>query len=63
MLSFGESKLDVVKQVKIELGLSLTDEKQLVERAPVKLVENMSRDRAEIFRNALASAGAEVELR
>ena len=61
--SFGDSKMNVIKAVKDVLGLGLKDAKELVEKAPVALKENVSKDEADDLMKKLADCGAELELK
>ena len=61
--SFGDSKMNVIKAVKDVLGLGLKDAKELVEKAPVALKENVSKDEADELMKKLAESGAELELK
>ena len=61
--SFGDSKMNVIKAVKDALGMGLKDAKELVEKAPVALKENVSKDEADDLMKKLADCGAELELK
>ena len=61
--SFGDSKMGVIKAVKDALGMGLKDAKELVEKAPVALKENVSKDEADELMKKLADCGAELELK
>ncbi|MCQ2532634.1 MAG: 50S ribosomal protein L7/L12 [Saccharofermentans sp.] len=61
--SFGDSKMGVIKAVKDVMGLGLKDAKELVEKAPVALKENVSKDEADDLMKKLADCGAELELK
>ena len=61
--SFGDSKMGVIKAVKDVLGMGLKDAKELVEKAPVALKENVSKDEAEDLMKKLADCGAELEMK
>lgn len=63
MTSFGDKKLDVVKEVKNITGASLMDAKKLVEAVPAKIKEKASKEEAEKVKAALEKAGASVELK
>lgn len=59
----GESKMAVVKAVRDATGLGLKDSKDLVDKAPSNIKENVSKDEAEALKAALEAAGAKVELK
>ena len=61
--SFGDSKMNVIKAVKDVLGMGLKDAKELVEKAPVALKENVAKDEAEELVKKLSETGAELELK
>ena len=61
--SFGDSKMNVIKAVKDVLGMGLKDAKELVEKAPVALKENVSKEEADELMKKLADCGAELELK
>ena len=61
--SFGDAKMGVIKAVKDAMGLGLKDAKELVEKAPVALKENVSKDEADDLMKKLADCGAELELK
>ena len=61
--SFGDSKMNVIKAVKDVLGLGLKDAKELVEKAPVALKENVAKDEAEALAKKIEESGAEVEIK
>jgi len=61
--SFGDAKMGVIKAVKDAMGLGLKDAKELVEKAPVALKENVSKDEADELMKKLADCGAELELK
>ena len=63
LASFGAKKLDVIKVVRELTGLGLKDAKDLVEGAPKTLKEGVSKDEAEKIKEALAAAGATVEIK
>ena len=61
--SFGDSKMNVIKAVKDVLGMGLKDAKELVEKAPVALKENVSKEEADELMKKLEGSGAELELK
>ncbi len=61
--SAGANKLAVVKLVKELTGLGLKEAKELVDGAPSKVKEGVSKDEAEGLKKSLEEAGAEVELK
>ncbi|SCW54621.1 large subunit ribosomal protein L7/L12 [Ruminococcaceae bacterium YRB3002] len=61
--SFGDAKMGVIKAVKDVMGLGLKEAKELVEKAPVNLKENVSKDEADELVKKLADTGAELEIK
>ena len=61
--SFGDSKMGVIKAVKDVLGMGLKEAKELVEKAPVALKENVSKEEADELMKKLADCGGELELK
>jgi len=62
--SIGEKKLDVIKAVReIAPQLTLPQAKTLVESAPQKVKEGVSKEEAEKAKKTLEAAGAKVELK
>ena len=61
--SFGDSKMNVIKAVKDVLGMGLKEAKELVEKAPVALKENVSKEEADDLMKKLADCGGELELK
>ena len=59
----GASKLAVVKLVKELTGAGLKEAKELVDNAPSRIKEGVSKDEAEALKTQLEEAGAEVELK
>lgn len=59
----GGAKLQIVKLVKDITGLGLKEAKDLVDKAPVAIKENLSKEEAEGIKGQLAEAGADVELK
>ena len=59
----GANKLAVVKLVKELTGQGLKEAKELVDGAPSKIKEGVSKDDAESLKKALEEAGAVVELK
>ena len=61
--SAGANKLAVVKLVKDLTGLGLKEAKEVVDGAPSKVKEGVSKEEAEGLKKSLEVAGAEVELK
>ncbi len=61
--SFGEKKINVIKEVRVLTGLGLKEAKDLVEAGGKAVKEGVSKDEAEAVKKKLEDAGAEVELK
>ena len=59
----GGAKLQVVKAVKEACGLGLKEAKDLVDGAPAKIKEGLSKEEAENLKKAIETAVANVELK
>ena len=63
LASFGEKKINVIKEVRAITGLGLKEAKDLVESAPKAVKEAVSKDEAEEIKKKLEDAGAKAELK
>ncbi len=63
LASFGEKKINVIKEVRAITGLGLKEAKELVEAAPKAVKEGAKKDEAEEIKKKLEEAGATVELK
>ena len=61
--SYGEKKINVIKEVRALTGLGLKEAKDLVEAGGKAVKEGVSKDEAEAVKKKLEGAGAEVELK
>jgi large subunit ribosomal protein L7/L12 len=61
--SAGDKKLEVVKVVRNITGLGLKEAKDLVDNAPSKIKEKVSKEDAESIKKQLTDAGATVEIK
>lgn len=60
----GANKIAVIKAVReVSPGLGLADAKKVVESAPAKVLEGVSKDAAEAAKKKLEEAGAKVDLK
>ena len=61
--SFGEKKINVIKAVReVVSGLGLKEAKELVESAPTKIKEGISKSEADEIKGKLDGAGATVDV-
>ena len=63
LASFGEKKINVIKEVRAITGLGLKEAKALVDGAPSPVKEGATREEAEDIQKQLEEAGAQVELK
>ena len=63
MNSFGAQKIKVIKAVRELTGLGLKEAKAMVESAPAKVKEGVSKEDADAAKAALEEVGAEVEVK
>ena len=61
--SFGDNKISVIKVVRSATGLGLKEAKDLVEGAPGKVKEGISKEDAEKLQKELEEAGATVSVK
>lgn len=63
LTSFGDKKIQVIKEVRTITGLGLKDAKTLVDDAPQPVKEGIPKDEAEKVQEQLEGAGAQVEIK
>jgi large subunit ribosomal protein L7/L12 len=63
LVSFGEKKVGVIKEVRSITGLGLKDAKDLVEAAPKAIKEGVTKEEADKIKEQVEAAGAKVELK
>ena len=63
LASFGEKKINVIKEVRAITGLGLKEAKDLVEAAPKEVKAGVAKKDAEEMKSKLEAAGAKVELK
>ena len=61
--AFGDNKIGVIKVVRSATGLGLKEAKDLVEGAPAKVKEGISKADAEKLKKELEEAGAKVSIK
>jgi len=61
--SFGDKKINVIKEVRALTGLGLKEAKDLVEAAPKEVKTGVAKKDAEEAKKKLEAAGAKVELK
>ena len=63
LVSAGEKKINVIKEVRAFTGLGLKEAKDLVEAAPKEVKAGVAKKEAEEVKKKLEAAGAKVELK
>jgi large subunit ribosomal protein L7/L12 len=63
LISAGEKKIPVIKEVRAVTNLGLKEAKALVEEAPKPVREKVGKEEAEEIKKKLEGAGASVELK
>ena len=63
LTSYGEKKINVIKEVRAITSLGLKEAKDLVEGVPNAVKEGCLKDEAEELKSKLEAAGATVELK
>jgi len=63
VLSAGDKKIEVIKEVRALTGLGLKEAKDLVEGAPKTVKEGVAKDEANKIKATLEKVGAKVELK
>ena len=63
LTSYGDKKINVIKEVRALTGLGLKEAKDLVEAVPKPVREGVAKDEAEDVKKRLEEAGASVDLK
>ncbi len=63
LVSFGEKKINVIKEVRAITGLGLKEAKDLVESAPNEIKTDLPKVEADKIKEQLEGAGATVEIK
>ncbi len=63
LVSFGDKKIQVIKEVRGATGLGLKEAKDLVDNAPSTIKEGLDKADAEELKGKLEAAGGKVELK
>ena len=63
LLSSGDKKIQVIKEVRAITGLGLKEAKDLVDGAPSTVKEGISKDEAASIKEKIESAGGQVEIK
>ena len=63
LTSFGEKKINVIKEIRGITGLGLKEAKEAVESAPKSIKEGVTKEEAEEVKKKLEEAGASAEIK
>ena len=63
LVSAGDKKINVIKEVRAATSLGLKEAKDLVEAAPKEVKGGVAKKEAEEFKKKLEAAGAKVEIK
>ena len=63
LLSFGDKKIQVIKEVRAITSLGLKEAKELVESAPKAIKEAVSKDEAEKIKEKIEAAGGQADIK
>jgi large subunit ribosomal protein L7/L12 len=63
LLSAGDKKIQVIKEVRAVTGLGLKEAKDLVEGAPKPVKEGVSRDEAKKIKEQIEAAGGQADVK
>lgn len=63
IVSAGDKKINVIKEVRAITGLGLKEAKELVDTVPKPVKEGIAKEEAEKIKAQLEEAGAQVELK
>ncbi len=63
LTSYGEKKINVIKEVRAITSLGLKEAKDLVEAAPTEVKEGVNKEEANKLKEQLEGAGATVEIK
>ena len=63
LISSGDKKIQVIKEVRAITGLGLKEAKELVEGAPKPVKEGVAKDEAEKIKEQIEGAGGQVDVK
>ena len=63
LISSGDKKIQVIKEVRVITGLGLKEAKDLVESAPKEIKEGVSKDEAEEIKKKIEEAGGQCDVK
>ena len=63
LLTFGDKKIQVIKEVRAITGLGLKEAKDLVESAPKAIKEGVSKEEAAEIKEKIEAAGGQLDIK
>ena len=63
LISFGDKKIQVIKEVRAITGLGLKEAKDLVESAPATLKEGLPKEEADGIKEKIEAVGGQVDIK
>ena len=63
LISHGDKKIQVIKEVRSITGLGLKEAKELVEGAPIAIKEGVDKDEAAKIREKIEAVGGQVDVK
>ncbi len=63
LLSFGDKKIQVIKEVRAITRLGLKEAKELVESAPQAIKEGVTKEEAEEIKGKIENAGGQLDIK
>ena len=63
LISQGDKKIQVIKEVRAITGLGLKEAKELVESAPKAIKEGIAKDEAEEIKKKIEEAGGQADVK
>ena len=63
LVSFGDKKIQVIKEIRAITGLGLKEAKEMVEGAPVAIKEGVPKDEAAEIQKKIEEAGGQVDVK
>jgi len=63
LISFGDKKIQVIKEIRAITGLGLKEAKELVEGAPKTIKEAVTKDEAAEIQKKIEGAGGQVDVK
>jgi large subunit ribosomal protein L7/L12 len=63
LISFGDKKIQVIKEVRGITGLGLKEAKELVESAPKAIKEGVTKDEANEIKEKIEAAGGQLDIK